>query len=102
MEDVSRNEIIVVFIPYNYIVESICDKVAAGMAYKGKEWNQSEPIKYWREIDRDNIVVKHPGSIEFVDIVLEKISRDGLKSALKSKYLKKVFNDICIKYNISC
>ena len=99
-EDVSRKERIGVFIPYKYIVESICDKVAAGMAYKCKEWNQHEPIKYWNEVDRNNVVVKHPGSVEFVDIVLKKISDDGLSSALNSKYLKKTYSDIKKKYNI--
>lgn len=99
-EDLSRDKRIGVFIPYKYIVESICDKVAAGMAYKGKNWNQHEPLKYWDNIDRNNIVVKHPGSVEFVDIVLKKIDTDGLKKALKRKYLKKVYNNVCIKYNI--
>lgn len=99
-EDVSRDKRIGVFIPYKYIVESICDKVAAGMAYKGKDWNQNEPINYWRKIDRDNIVVKHPGSVEFVDIVLERISSDGLKNTLNRKYLKKVYNDVCDEYKI--
>ena len=99
-EDVSRDKRIGVFIPYKYIVESICDKVAAGMAYKGKDWNQSEPVDYWRKIDRDNIVVKHPGSVEFVDIVLERLSSDGLKNTLNRKNLKKVYNDVCGKYKI--
>ena len=99
-EDVSRDKRIGVFIPYKYIVESICDKVAAGMVYKGRDWNQHEPLKYWNNIDRDNVVVKHPGSVEFVDIVLKKIDTDGLKKTLKRKYLKKEYNDICIKYNI--
>ena len=99
-EDISRDKRIGVFIPYKYITESICDKIAAGMVYKGKDWNQKEPLKYWNNIDKNNAVVKHPGSVEFVDIVLEKISDDGLDSALNSKYLKKVYANMVKKYNI--
>lgn len=98
-EDISRDKRIGVFIPYKYIVESICDKVAAGMAYKGKNWNNKEPLEYWQKIDRDNVVVKHPGSVEFVDIVLKKIYDDGLNSALKPKFLKEVYRKICEKHN---
>ena len=98
-EDVTRDKRIGVFVPYKYIAEIICDKIAAGIVYKGKNWNQNEPLDYWNKIDRDNVVVKHPGSVEFVDIVLKKISDDGL-SILNSKYLKDVYNEICDKYNI--
>lgn len=99
-EDICGNERIGIFIPYKYIVESICDKIAAGMAYKGKSWNQSEPLEYWNKIDRRNAVVKHPGSVEFIDIILKKVNDEGLDSALNSKYLKRVYKNICEKYKI--
>lgn len=99
-EDSNGKERIGVFVPYKYIVESICDKLSAGMVYKGKNWTQKEPLNYWKSKDRDNIVVKHPGSVEFVDIVLKKIYDDGVSSALNSSYLKRVYNEVCLKYNI--
>lgn len=99
-EDLSRGERIGVFIPYKYIVESICDKIAAGMAYKGKDWNNKEPYNYWMNVDRNNVVVKHPGSVEFMDIVLKKISDEGLNFGLNSKYLKSVYKEVKEKYNI--
>ena len=99
-EDITNNKRIGVFVPYKYIVESICDKIAAGMVYKGREWNQNEPYEYWNNVLRDNIVVKHPGSVEFVDIVFKKISDDGVNEGLKPKYLKRVYKDMCDKYDI--
>lgn len=99
-EDITRTERIGVFIPYKYIVESICDKIAAGMVYKGKDWTKDEPYNYWKKMIRNNIVVKHPGSVEFTDIVLKKISDDGVDAGLKPKFLKKVYSDMCIKYKV--
>ena len=37
-------------IPYPYVAEMICDKLAAGIIYKGKEWTKEERDtrnKYW-------------------------------------------------------
>lgn len=99
-EDVTSEKRIGVFIPYKYIVESICDKIAAGMAYKGKSWTKEEPLDYWNKKIKNNIVVKHPGSVEFTDIVLKKISDDGVDAGLKPKFLKKVYSEMCDKYNI--
>lgn len=99
-EDCNGKERIGAFVPYKYIVESICDKLSAGMVYKGKDWNQAEPLIYWNKIDRNNIVTKHPGSVEFVDIVLKKICDDGVDAALRPSYLKSIYKQICEKYNI--
>ncbi len=100
-EDVSRDKRIGVFLPYKYIVEALCDKIAAGMAYRGKEWNQGEPLEYWRKNERDNIIVKHPGSVEFMDTVLSKLASDGIKETFERNYLKRIYNDISKKYNKS-
>ena len=45
-------------------------------------------------------VVKHPGSVEFVDIVLKKIYDDGVDAALHPSYLKKIYDQVCKKYGI--
>ena len=100
-EDVKRDKRIGVFVPYKYIVESICDKIAAGMVYKGKDWNQKEPLEYWNSHVKNDIIVKHPGSVEFIDIVFKKLSEEGIDNALNSKYLKKLYKQIEKKYNIS-
>lgn len=97
-EDISGGDRIGVFMPYKYLVEALCDKIAAGMVYRGKEWSKEEPLIYWQKRERDNVIVKHPGCVEFIDITLTKLSNDGLKSVLNSKYLKGVYHDIKIKY----
>jgi len=100
-EDNSGDKRIGVFMPYKYLAEALCDKIAAGMAYRGTEWTQEEPLIYWQKHERDNIIVKHPGCVEFMDTVLSKLSDDGLKAVLNSRYLKSVYKSIWKKYNKS-
>lgn len=97
-EDMSKNKRIPVFLPYKYIVEAVCDKIAAGMAYNGKDWNQKEPFEYWTNIEKPGPVLKHPASIEFMDTVLKEISDNGLDSGLSPKFLKSVYSSVSKKY----
>ena len=85
-------------IPYKYIVEAVCDKIAAGMAYKGDKWTCKEPYEYWVNIESKSPVDKHPGCMEFMDTVFKKVADDGLEVALDKKYLKKTYNEIARKY----
>ena len=95
--DMTKDERFPVFPPYKYMVEAVCDKIAAGMAYKKKEWTQKEPFNYWTNIEKNNAVLKHPATIEFMDTVLEKIAKEGLNSGLNSKYLKETYKKISDK-----
>ena len=97
-EDVFKGEKIAAFIPYKYIVESICDKLAATKAYNGKNFNETMPLEYWERVDKKNPTKVHPGIVEFIDTVLAKIAEDGINNTLKPKYLKKTYNDIKNKY----
>lgn len=100
-EDVSRDKRVGVFLPYKYIVEALCDKIAAGMAYRGKKWSQCEPLEYWKNNERDNVIVKHPGSVEFMDVALSKLASDGIKKTINAKYLSGLYNNISRKYDKS-
>ena len=86
------------FMPYKYLVESLCDRISAGRVYNGKNWSLNDPINYWKRIERDSVVSKHPGVVEFIDIVLTKLSIDGVNKTLKPKYLKKLYKEIYNKY----
>ena len=86
------------FVPYKYLVESLCDRISAGKTYKGKEFTNKNPLIYWNKFERNNKVEKHPGVIEFFDIVLTKMSQTSINETLKPKYLKKVYKEIYDKY----
>ncbi|MBQ3408889.1 MAG: catalase [Clostridia bacterium] len=96
--DISKTEQIGVFLPYKYMVEAVCDKLSAGMVYNGKKWTKEEPLKYWNDIEKNAPVVKHPGTIEFMDIVLKKIADEGIDEAVNRKYLKETYKKIEEKY----
>lgn len=99
-EDMNQNKRIPVFMPYKYIVEAVCDKIAAGMAYQGKDWNQHEPLDYWIHVEKPGPTVKHPGTIEFVDTVMKEISDNGIDAGLNPKFLKSLYKTVSEKYKV--
>lgn len=100
-EDMDKNKRFPVFMPYKCIVEAVCDKIAAGMAYNGREWTKEEPFEYWTNIEKPGPVLKHPGSVKFMDKVLKKIADEGLDAGLNPKFLKTVYNDVSMEFNIT-
>lgn len=97
-EDVFKGEKIAAFIPYKYIVECICDKLAATKAYNGKNFNQKQALEYWEKVDKNNPIKVHPGIVEFIDTVLTEVADNGIDETLKPKYLKKTYKSIENKY----
>lgn len=49
--DISFGEIIPCKIPWKYLVELICDGIAAGKTYMKKDWNSSTPLEYFINVD---------------------------------------------------
>lgn len=74
--------------PYDDMVELICDWIGAGKAYNSTEWTCSEPFDYW--IKNKDRVLLHPDTHEFIEDVLWHIREKGWKvcaAVLKSKLL---------------
>ena len=93
-EDLNKSERIPVPMPYPYIVEAVCDKIAAGMVYQGKDWTQQSPIDYWNNIEKHTPVRKHSNNVSFMETVLQKIADEGLDAGLNKKYLKATYETI--------
>ena len=96
--DISKTKQIGVMLPYKYMVEAVCDKLSAGIVYSGNKWSKEEPLEYWTNIEKKAPVIKHPGTIEFMDTVLKKVADEGIDSALDRKYLKSTYDKIKEKY----
>ena len=85
--DISFGEVVPCEIPWKYLLELICDGVAAGKIYQGDKWNDRVPLEYW--FNRDSKSFYHKNTREkleeyYVDIanwgwnhVAFKISQDG-------------------------
>ena len=47
--DFNRDGVIPAKMPINYIVEMFCDRIAATMVYKGKDYNNQAPLDYYNK-----------------------------------------------------
>lgn len=96
-EDIGKDGRYGSYMPYKYVVECICDKLASCKAYN-KDFNTNQPLEYWNKVDKDGPIVIHPATKEFIDIILNDISKNGIDTILTPSNLKKVYNEINIKY----
>lgn len=76
-------------IPFKYFLEMVCDSLAAGMTYQGKDWDQHYQLSYWNRVK--NTARMDPKMIKLLDKVYKEISDKGLKPVLNKKYLKEMY-----------
>lgn len=84
-----------VIMPYKYAAEMICDKMAAGIVYSGKEWNPNTQIEYYMK-ERD-IYIIHPQIDKFMLTTFTEVSKNGLDKTLTKKNIKKLYEKYCIR-----
>ncbi|MDD3304185.1 MAG: DUF5662 family protein [Clostridia bacterium] len=79
-------------IPYNYAVEMLCDRIAAGIVYEGKEWKQDQPLRYF--LESIDIKILNDKIYTFFLMILTQIRDDGINKTLKRKNLKEKYRSI--------
>lgn len=84
-----------IMMPYQYAVESICDKIAAGKIYQKEKYNDKQPLEYWNKKRKTTII--HYKTKKFFDQVLKDLSIYGEEYILNKKYMQKTYNKICGK-----
>lgn len=75
--------------PYKYAVEMICDNLAAGITYNGKNWTNSTQLEYWNKIEGKKKV--NPKINKFAKEVFKEVSEKGIKPVIKKKNLKDIY-----------
>ena len=76
--------------PYKYFVEMVCDSMAAGMTYQGKNWTDDYQLSYWlRTREKARI---HPKLDKLLTKVYTDISKKGVREVINSKYLKDLYD----------
>ncbi len=65
--------------PYRYLAEMFCDRVAASMVYKGKDYTDSSALEYFRKGNARNIM--HPESAAELEELLVALSERGSDAA---------------------
>lgn len=80
-------------IPYKFAVEMICDRIAAGIVYQGKDFNNGEPLKFWEnETNKKYINEKIQ---KLLTKVFTQISEQGIDKVINPKNLKQWYHEYC-------
>ena len=67
----------------------ICDTLAAGMVYKGKEWNNSSQKEYW---DRTKHLAKmNPQIYNLLTEVYDQVAEKGINLVINKKNLSALY-----------
>lgn len=84
--------------PYRYVIEMFCDRVAAGMIYNGDRFTIDSPIKYYK--DKCSAYVLHPDTEALIIYLLEYLAEHGLDDTLnmiRHKYSYEDYEDILLE-----
>lgn len=82
-----------ILMPYEYIVEMLCDYIGAGQAYQGKDWTPQKEYEWWNKKRKQ--VLLHPLTEYFISRVLFQMIIDTDKPYsyyLNPNNLKEIYN----------
>lgn len=80
-------------IPYKYVAEMICDKLAASIVYNGKNWTNSSELEYWMKEKQTAPVNKKVS--DMLTEVFEQVAREGIDKTITKNNLKKLYKQYC-------
>lgn len=83
-------------IPYKYVAEMLCDKLAAGIIYKRKDWTKEYELQYWLN-ERDRTLVNDQVEMLITDFFTQ-VSEVGIDKALTKNNVKELYSKYCINY----
>ena len=90
----SRTKIYAAIIPYKYLAEMACDKMAASIVYGGKQWTNSSQIDYWMK--HRNTTIVNPKVDHFLTKLFEQVRDEGLEKTYTKKNFKALYKKYCI------
>ena len=82
-------------IPYKYAVEMLCDKMAAGIVYNGKNWTNSSEYDYWMK-DIGEQKITNPKVNHFFTEIFREVKEQGLDKTYTKENFKKQYKKYCI------
>ena len=81
--------------PYKYAAEMVCDKMAAGIVYEGKNWTPSTEINYYMK-ERENELI-NPQIDKFMLEVFTQVEEKGLDNTFTKQNIKSLYEKYCIR-----
>ena len=82
-------------IPYKYVVEAICDELAAGIVYMGKDWTTGTQFEYYMTKQREHCII-NPKVDNFMKDVFLEVKEKGIPFTIKKKNLKVKYKKYCL------
>lgn len=77
-------------IPYKYTAEMICDTLAAGMTYQGKNWTNDYQLNYFNKRFNKNMV--NEKILKVLNEVYEQVKDNGINKVITKRNLKAIYN----------
>lgn len=84
--------------PYPYLAEMLCDKLAAGIIYQGKNWTKEYELSYW-EKEKKKIMANEKIKLLITDFMTQ-VSQKGIDPVLTKKNVKQLYQKYCGTKNI--
>ena len=84
-----------VIMPYRYAVEMVCDELAAGITYNGKNWTKDTQLEYYINKERKNLINPHIDN--FLMATFIEVSQKGIDGALTKESMKKLYEKYCVR-----
>ena len=78
--------------PYKYVVEKVCDMLAASKVYKGKNYSTQYVYEYWQKI-RGKREIGEKTKL-FLDQVMLDLKDKGQKYVLNKKYMESTYQAV--------
>ena len=78
-------------IPYKYTVEMICDTLAAGMVYEGKNWYPSYQLEYFN--NRKDKAYINEKIKKVLEEIYKEVALNGINKTINRKNLKKIYKE---------
>lgn len=82
--DLTHGEVIPVEMPWKYVVEFLCDGIAAGKTYaknKGVEWTKENPLEHFNRTDAKSFI--HPATRDKIRFYYTDIAERGWEAVAK-------------------
>lgn len=77
--------------PKKYFKEMICDSVAAGIAYQGKNWTKEYQLSYWNKTKERALM--NPKMKDLLTKIYTDISIEGIEKVLTKKNLDQLYEE---------
>ena len=77
-------------IPYKYVVELICDNLAASITYMGKNWTPESQLEYFK--NRKDLIYLNKDIKKLLIDIYEQIIKDGIDKTISKENLRTKYN----------